>query len=477
MKQAQITVYLALVFSLILSVFLSALEAARGSALKIRMENAVQTAIHSTFAEYHKELFERYGLFFIDTSYMTERPDFHKVEGRMEEYLEYNFSMPENEMLLWARDWYGVEDCNAVVTNIRLATDYDGCVLKEQAVNYIKDYVDFSLIKKVQSWMTTVETYEINGEKMETEYKEVLAQADESWSANNLLEEEWTLTKMIPSFDIDTFYIDPILALFLNNKITELSTKTFQPWNAVSYRNCLKGTEIWEPDINALTGELFFNEYILQKMGNFQKVLPESCLDYQAEYILFGSPQDTANLDYMVRALFWFRSATNFVMLISDADTQKIVNEVAKLAVFLEIPPELAAVLINICWAAAESALDVKELIDGNRVIFLKKPNEFGMSLKGLTEFDPDMFLARDVPEAEDAQGLSYEDYIRIMLAFLPPNIKILRCMDMMEADIRKTEGNENFRIDACADMVSLEVGITSSFGYFYTMERKYGYF
>ena len=158
-------------------------------------------------------------------------------------------------------------------------------------------------------------------------------------------------------------------------------------------------------------------------------------------------------------------------------NTQKIVNEVAKLAVFLEIPPELAAVLINICWAAAESALDVKELIDGNRVIFLKKPNEFGMSLKGLTEFDPDMFLARDVPEAEDAQGLSYEDYIRIMLAFLPPNIKILRCMDMMEADIRKTDGNENFRIDACADMVSLEVGITSSFGYFYTMERKYGYF
>lgn len=477
MKKAQITIYLALVFSLVISVFLSAIEAARGSALKIRMENAVQTAIHSTFAEYHKEFFERYGLFFIDTSYMTEKPDFHKVESRLEEYLEGNIFMPENEFLLWARDWYGIEDCNVEITNIRLATDYAGLVMKEQAIQYMKDYVDVNLIENVQNWMTTVETYEISGENLKTEYEEALNLADESWTENNLLGEEWKLTQVVPSFDIGTFYIDPILAVFLNDRITELSTKTFQLGNAVSYRNCLEGSGVWKPDVSEVLDEVYFNEYIINKMGNFQSVIPDSCLDYQVEYILFGLPQDTANLNYMVQTLFWFRSAANYIMLVSDADTQKLVNEVAKLGVFVDIPPELAAILINICWAAAEGALDVKELIDGNRVLLLKEVDEFNMSLKGLTEYDPDMFSARDVPETEDKQGLSYEDYARILLALLPSEIKTFRCMDMMEADIRLTEGNGMFRMDACADMISLEIGITSDYGYFYTMERKYGYF
>ena len=91
MKRGQVTIYFTLIFTLILSMFLSAFEAARGSHLKIRMENAVQTAIHSAFGEYHKELFERYGLLFIDTSYMSSVPDYHKLEGRLEEYLEYKY--------------------------------------------------------------------------------------------------------------------------------------------------------------------------------------------------------------------------------------------------------------------------------------------------------------------------------------------------------------------------------------------------
>ena len=84
MKRGHITVYLTLVFTLILSVFLSAFETARGSYIKNRAENAVQTAIHSSFAEYHQALFERYGLLFVDTSYMTEIPDYRKLEERLE---------------------------------------------------------------------------------------------------------------------------------------------------------------------------------------------------------------------------------------------------------------------------------------------------------------------------------------------------------------------------------------------------------
>ena len=149
MKKAEITIYLTLVFTLILSVFLSAFEAARGNHLKIRMENAVQTAIHSAFGEYHRELFERYGLLFVDTSYMTQVPDYHKVESRISEYLEYNLYPEREQSLLFAKDWYEVTDYKVTLTNIRLATDDKGNVLKTQAIDYIQNYVNIFFRKHI----------------------------------------------------------------------------------------------------------------------------------------------------------------------------------------------------------------------------------------------------------------------------------------------------------------------------------------
>lgn len=201
MKKAQITVYLTLVFTLILSVFLSAFDAARENHFRIRMENAVQTAIHSAFGEYHRELFERYGLLFIDTSYMTQYPDYHKLEVRIGEYLESNLCPEEEQALLFARDWYEVTDYNISLTNIRMATDDEGGVLKTQAVNYIRNYVGGDWLDEVNSWISVVQKYEISGEAFQESHTEVRQDVNEEWTQNNLLGEEWVVSQGLPSLD------------------------------------------------------------------------------------------------------------------------------------------------------------------------------------------------------------------------------------------------------------------------------------
>ncbi|MBO5342234.1 MAG: hypothetical protein J6A73_06095 [Lachnospiraceae bacterium] len=476
MKRAQITVYLTLVFTLILSVFLSAFEAARGSHLKIRMENAVQTAIHSTFGEYHRELFERYGLLFIDTSYMSETPDYRKVEERLEEYLEYNLKPGEEQTLLFARDWYGVEDYNVSLTNIRLATDDWGDVFRQQAVDYMQNYVGGEVIEEVYKWLVIVEEYELDSGSFEEYHKEAVRK-EKSWQENNLLGEEWNASGILPSLDFANEYLDVLSTQTIGSNFGGISTKAFIPWTHASHRWNIQGTEVLEEQNFDLTKELFFGEYILDKFGNYTEVREDSKLDYQVEYILFGQSQDSLNYVRMMEALFWFRGTANLCMLLADKETQATIELISQLSLLLEIPPEVVIAIINVCWAAAESMSDVQKLTKGEKVPLLKGPQDFTIGLGGLMEgIDMDISAKGgkgNIPAIE----LEYEDYLRIFLYLQVPVLKVYRCMDMIEADIRLTEGNENFRMDACADAISLEVGIVDGYGHFYSMERKYSYF
>ena len=477
MKKAEITIYLTLVFTLILSVFLSAFEAARGNHLKIRMENAVQTAIHSAFGEYHRELFERYGLLFVDTSYMTQVPDYHKVESRISEYLEYNLYPEREQSLLFAKDWYEVTDYKVTLTNIRLATDDKGNVLKTQAIDYIQNYVGGDWLENVNGWINIIEEYDINAETFQEEHEIVRQEINEKWTQNNLLGETWIVNQGLPSLDFHNEYMDILTpsASFLGD--STISVKMINPLELVSNRTTLQGTGDLENNESMVLEEMYFNEYIIHKLGSYLDVREDCALDYQVEYVLFGLGQDSLNYMKMQEMLFWFRGAANLSMLLSDDLTQEWIKEVSELGTLVKIPPKVIQAVINVCWAAAESADDVRRLLKGEAVVLLKEPKDFAVDIGGLVT-GVWMFgdIGTQVSNAESV-ALEYKDYLRIFLYLMLPETKLYRCMDMIEADIRQTEGNAHFRLDGCMDAASMEIGVSNDYGYFYTMERKYSYF
>ena len=164
-------------------------------------------------------------------------------------------------------------------------------------------------------------------------------------------------------------------------------------------------------------------------------------------------------------------------MLLADRTTQEKIKTISQIGLLLEIPPELLQAAINVCWAAAESIDDVKNLIKGEEVLLLKEPKDFSVGLGSIIIGKPVDITPGDPQGDMLAIKMDYEDYLRLFLYMQSPTVKVYRCMDMMEADIRLTDGNENFRMDACADAVSMEIGIHSGYGHFYTLERKYSYF
>ena len=72
--------------------------------------------------------------------------------------------------------------------------------------------------------------------------------------------------------------------------------------------------------------------------------------------------------------------------------------------------------------------------------------------------------------------GLSYQDYLRVMLFLEGSRTKSMRVMDIMEMDIRITAGNLNFRMDACFDSYLADISISSGFGYHCNIQKRYGY-
>ena len=155
---------------------------------------------------------------------------------------------------------------------------------------------------------------------------------------------------------------------------------------------------------------------------------------------------------------------------------QQKVNEVELLAGALSVllfVPELFEPLkysILFAWTFAESVSDLKILLGGGKVPIFKSDSSWKLSLSN-------MFNFRDnIDSSGSDEGLSYKDYLRIKLFMTPHTDKILRMMDVIEMDIRKTEGNSEFMLDYCIDVFRAELVVGTRYGYECKIERIYGY-
>ena len=81
--------------------------------------------------------------------------------------------------------------------------------------------------------------------------------------------------------------------------------------------------------------------------------------------------------------------------------------------------------------------------------------------------------LAQD----DGGRGLTYEEYLRIMIFMENQDVRTFRAMDIMEMDIRRTAGNARFCLDGCFDTYQADMSVVSGFGYQYEMSRLYGFY
>jgi hypothetical protein len=498
-----LTVYLALTLAVLLPLCMTLIEGARMSTFYFEAECVTDTGINSIFAEYHRELLSRYNIFAIDSSYGTVFSSKTNTEQHLEEYIDRNMSY-ENVFLsdYIYKDFIGMSADNVELTKVRYLTDDNGAVFRQRAVEAVKDDVGIETLAQIKEWLTEVEadsldTRDVAGEKQsldeQIEQKVEEAQSD---TTTEVIKEDGTIEIVEISYEpyesptefLEVKRKEGILKHVIDNT-DKISDKKINTGNLVASRmksgNISKGNiEISDSQgLDAVTERFLFQEYLLKYMSHYVNTDSgvsteedsytdkERALDYQIEYLIAGKTSDMENLRSTANRLCLMREAANASYIFSDETKCTEADVLATVIAALIQVPEIEMLLkdsILLGWAYAESLYDVRTILAGGRIPLMKNENTWHYSLQGMLESDDKSYGS--------SEGLSYADYLRIFMFLTNEETLTERAMSMVEADIRLTEGNESFRLDACIDMAEIKTVSDSAYGYSCEVTRVMSY-
>ncbi len=470
--EASVSVYAVLVFTVILSLVLVIIEGARENAIRMKLECAMDLSLYSVFAEYNRQLLEQYDLFFIDTSYGYAEGSPKRTKEHLSAYMEDNFTLNQSAGI--KKDLLQMRVADVRILNYSLASDNHGLLFKRQAVSYMKDTYGLSVPNRLAEELNAVKerrllTRDITGERL----------SNQSFIDNyeippkQIGEDEWEEVELENPADAVNG-ARGILGLVLGAD-TELSATAINPTSYISVRYANQGNGLIDRKGLQPGDEFIFNEYLLQKCGSYTEPKDGSLMQYQLEYILEGKDTDVDNLKAIVIKLLFLREVGNVTYLFSDGGKVAEAEALALAVTSAVAAPELTEpvkISLLFAWAYAESVYDVRLLLEGGKVPLVKTEDTWHYSLSGMLGFATDT-----VVETENSSGLSYEDYLRIFLALENSDQKTMRAMDIVEMDIRNTEGNSGFCMDKCMDYLEAEVLVSSAYGHQHSITRRFYYY
>lgn len=487
-SQAYLTVYLALTMTVLLSLCLVLIEGARKNGIRLQAECVADIGMNSIFAEYHRELLEQYNLFAIDSSYGTDYSSKANTEQHLQQYVERNLSSKDIFLSRFLyKDFLALSLKDTNVTKVSIYTDSGGAVFRRRAAEVVKSDVGLTLLEELSQWMETVEAHGLYGQDMGAQKQ----QADEQIEAAiDAAEDERTevdeATGEIIEAHID--FANPTIGIEGRRKEGILKWTVKEPEslsvkklpvqelvmermkeNAVSQGNF----EIEElPAGEELLERFFFQEYLMRYMGRYNAEDESNALLYQVEYLVAGKDCDLDNLRSVANTLCLIREVANALYLFGDAEKSSEAEALATAISALILVPEIMPLLktsILLAWSYAESLYDVQTLLSGGRIPLIKTADTWHYSLEGA-------LLGNLIEADDDSQGLSYEDYLRILMMLTDLDTLTGRAMNLVEADIRQTPGNSHFRLDGCYDKVEVVFGMESAYGYACEITGKKSY-
>ena len=473
-----LTIYVALSLTVMLSLCLTLIEGARRNSIHWETECIMDVGMNSVLAEYHRELFQQYNLFYIDSSYGSAYPSYYNTEARLKYYLEQNLNLKEVSYLDFVyKDFLGMNLQDLWLTEVALATDLDGKLFQKRAAEAIWDDSGMQTLENVMDWVQTIDSNGLLERDIEAEKQAVDEQLAAYQGTKKKLEDNRWVTVEVenPTQHLNDMRAKGVLRWVLKEG-TVISGQKADLSQYISARrrrgDVNQGNSSQTIEITPLESVLF-HEYILRYSGHYGEPKKGSLLQYQTEYVIAGKKKDEDNLKNVAMTISGLREVANVIYLNNCSDKMNLVKAVAKVlayAIFTPEAEELFKATIIMGWAYLESVYDTKVLLAGGKVPLMKEDKDW--------HYDLDSIFTTASMEVKDKhkKGMAYEDYLRVLL-YLGNQEKItFRFMDLMEMDIRATKGNEAFRIDGCIESIGAQAVIKSGYGYECTIQRRKAY-
>jgi len=462
-----ITVFLSLILTIILSLIMAVTESAIYHAARMKTEMIADMGMDSVFAEYNRELLSRYDLYFIDTSYGGMTPSLEELKEHLRSYMDHNCSAGKGA-LLSAGDFTKMTVRSVDILGVSYASDSTGRVFKRQAIEAVRDYYGITALNGIVSGVRqNAEDYKNTG------YEETDMDAKEAELKTKLDGYDYKIPENPAAnvFDEKAGIMDALL------ETDGISKKHIEVSSLASHRHLNKGSGIMAPsyDPDSVLNELYFDEYLFEKFSDYIKNDGHNATSYEIEYVLEGENTDIANLKKVVKKLLLVRYAADAAFIMTSSTKKETVEAVVEvIGLILGLPTEASkslADLILLAWAFGESVSDVVRLLAGEKVPLKKTEEDWKMPLYSLVNIK-----AAAKPTGSKGTGFSYEDYLKVFLFLMDKNKKVMRAMDVVEMNLRLTEGNHGFRIDGCAEYLDVYAGFTAKGRYEFGIRREQSY-
>lgn len=499
-RKGSITVFTALILSLVVSLLCSGIESVRMAAARTQILNSLDIGLYSLFGQYDKSLLKDYDLFAVDASGSGAGLDMAGLYDNLEAYMKPVLAQNSQKLSIETGG----------ITGYRLLTDEDGEVFYQQVVRYMQETLGSRgvqlLLQKMRERQKKTAEAENAGSEAEngnalTVYDSEMSQAAEKSQA--ALEEKRAQEQQSQgeeftdggSSEAEGFGGTELVPVTVQNPIPVIqrirwmdlldlvlppdrgrSDKKIEKKELVSGRTLEQGLPMSDTvkKDSSLISQVLYQQYLMEKLGNYRKPA-KGGLEYQIEYIVGGYDSDERNLKSIARKLLLIREGVNAVCLASDS-VRRAQAEALAIAIasgFL-IPPAAGIIegALILCWAFGESILDVRTLFAGGKVPLVKNASQWQLSLDNL----PALLEIADGTGKNDEEGMSYEDYLQVFLLAANKENKVMRGMDMLELSMRSAEGWESFRMDNCVAALEASVDVKANRRKCLNVTRQYCY-
>lgn len=502
-KKGSVTVFLALILSLMLSLVCTSVESVRMAAARTQILGGLDIGLYSLFGQYDKTLLEEYDLFLLDGSCGGGELKMAHMYDNMESYMKPILKQNSQQLSI----------VQGGFTGYRLATDEEGEAFYHQVVRYMKETLGSQgvqlLLNRMKNREEQTKEAEQNGSRAESGQTLESYDAEMNSAARNseaAMEEirqsegsggtdgsavfgsgpgDFGSTPEFTS-NSDKDVVNPITVIKRIRKMgvlelvlppgSRVSQKEISKRTLVSGRTLQQGMTVADQLTRdtSYTSQVLFQQYLMDKLGNFRSPSSKG-LGYQVEYVLEGKDNDLGNLKAVAGKLLIIREGVNFAHLLSDpAKRSQAAALAAAIAATFLIPPAAAVIegALLLCWAFGESILDVRELLDGGRIPLVKSAADWQLSLGNLSNLLDSLDTRRHSVE----NGMSYQDYLQVMLISKSKSVKLDRGMDMVELSIRSMPERDGFRLDSCITAIEASVDVKANKRKVFTVTKQYCY-
>lgn len=451
MKKGSITPFCALSLMLIAALLFALLESARIYRLDAYAALKAESGMDSLCGAYQPFLWQQYGLLFLDGAYGAEKFSVDYVSEELEKQIEESL------------DEYSFSSCEAVIEGYSMAADGEGTLFLNYVAERQKENLPLGIAEDIYQLYFDADEMEQEYAGTEESIKEARSVFEDvkaewqvkienlwKWKENNpeieveiitpdtsAIEDTWNTVEKMQSSGILNLVFD---------EVSGLSQKECRLESRLEERKKETGTMIldtggnWYRKILVLAYlEEYFSCYGANQKSHF--------LDYEMEYVLCGKDSEWENLEGALKRILLLREAANTAYLVQDKEKMALAEALAGIVGLMagENPAVVKVIQAGIigAWAYCESVLDLRSLVEGEKIPLVKQDNEWTTEITNIfSVFD------KNAKAKVCTEGLEYADYLKQVLFMTTDEKLAYRMMEVMEIGMKEQEDYQNCRMD-----------------------------